>query len=81
MDIIYVIITLGRVLTLTKGQILKNYITMKILYWITAVCLLLFLVVAILLRMRDELFEGYMQVIVFIVLFIKLPFVLVTTTA
>lgn len=81
MDIIYVIITLDRVLTLTKGQILKNYITMKILYWITAVCLLLFLVVAILLRMRDELFEGYMQVIVFIVLFIKLPFVLVTTTA
>lgn len=81
MDIIYVIITLGRVLTLTKGQILKNYITMKILYWITAVCLLLFLVVAILLRVRDELFEGYMQVIVFIVLFIKLPFVLVTTTA
>lgn len=81
MDIIYVIITLNRVFTLTKGQILKNYITMKILYWITAVCLLLFLVVAILLRMRDELFEGYMQVIVFIVLFIKLPFVLVTTTA
>lgn len=81
MDIIYVIITLDRVLTLTKGQILKNYITMKILYWITAVCLLLFLVVAILLRVRDELFEGYMQVIVFIVLFIKLPFVLVTTTA
>ena len=81
MDIIYVIITLDRVLTLTKGQILKNYITMKILYWITAVCLLLFLVVAILLRMRDELFEGYMQVIVFIVLFIKLQFVLVTTTA
>ena len=81
MDIIYVIITLDRVLTLTKGQILKNYITMKILYWITAVCLLLFLVVAILLRARDELFEGYMQVIVFIVLFIKLPFVLVTTTA
>ena len=81
MDIIYVIITLDRVLTLTKGQILKNYITMKILYWIIAVCLLLFLVVAILLRVRDELFEGYMQVIVFIVLFIKLPFVLVTTTA
>lgn len=81
MDIIYVIITLDRVLTLTKGQILNNYITMKILYWITAVCLLLFLVVAILLRVRDELFEGYMQVIVFIVLFIKLPFVLVTTTA
>lgn len=81
MDIIYVIITLDRVLTLTKGQILKNYITMKILYWITAVCLLLFLVVAILLRVRDELFEGYMQVIVFIVLFIKLPFVLVITTA
>lgn len=81
MDIIYVIITLDRVLTLTKGQILKNYITMKILYWITAVCLLLFLVVAILLRVRDELFEGYMQVIVFIVLFIKLPFVLVTITA
>ena len=81
MDVIYVIITLDRVLTLTKGQILKNYITMKILYWITAVCLLLFLVVAILLRVRDELFEGYMQVIVFIVLFIKLPFVLVTTTA
>lgn len=54
---------------------------MKILYWITAVSLLLFLVVAILLRVRDELFEGYMQVIVFIVLFIKLPFVLVTTTA
>lgn len=81
MDIIYVIITLDRVLTLTKGQILKNYITMKILYWISAVCLLLFLVVAILLRVRDELFEGYMQVIVFIVLFIKLPFVLVTTTA
>lgn len=81
MDIIYVIITLDRVLTLTKGQILKNYITMKILYWITAVCLLLFLVVAILLRVRDELFEGYMQVIVFIVLFIKLQFVLVTTTA
>lgn len=81
MDIIYVIITLDRVLTLTKGQILNNYITMKILYWISAVCLLLFLVVAILLRVRDELFEGYMQVIVFIVLFIKLPFVLVTTTA
>lgn len=81
MDIIYVIITLDRVLTLTKGQILKNYITMKILYWISAVCLLLFLVVAILLRVRDELFEGYMQVIVFIVLFIKLPFVLVITTA
>ena len=81
MDIIYVIITLDRVLTLTKGQILKNYITMKILYWITAVCLLLFFVVAILLRIRDELFEEYMQVIVFIVLFIKLPFVLVTTTA
>ena len=54
---------------------------MEILDWITAVCLLLFLVVAILLRVRDELFEGYMQVIVFIVLFIKLLFVLVTTTA
>ena len=36
-----IIIALDRVLIVTKGQVYKKYITMKVLYWVIIICLLL----------------------------------------
>ena len=75
------IIALDRALIVTKGQIHKNYITMKILYRIITLHLLLSLVVAILFRLRSALFEGYSQVFVFVFRFLELSFVFITSEA
>ena len=76
-----VIIAIDRALIVTKGQIHKNYITMKILYWIITLYLLLSLVVAILFRLRSDLFEGYSQVFVFVFRFLELSFVFIASEA
>ena len=58
------IIALDRVFIITKGQIYKQYITMKTLYWIITFCLILILAIVIIFIMRYKLFKGYSQAIV-----------------
>ena len=52
-----VIIALDRVFVITKGQMYKQYITMKTLYWIITVCLVLILATVIPASLKHDLLK------------------------
>ena len=79
--ILVVIIALDRVFIITKGQMYKQYITMKTLYWIITFCLLFILAIVTIFIMRYELFKRYSQAVAFIVLFTELLFIFIIILA
>ena len=79
--LLVVIIALDRVFVITKGQIYKQYITMKTLYWIITVCLALILAMAILVSLRYESFKRHSHIIVYLQLLTELSFIFITLVA
>ena len=76
-----VIIALDRVFVITKGQMYKQYITMKTLYWIITVCLVLILATVIPASLKHDLFKQHLHVIVYVALLTELVFIFITLVA
>ena len=68
---------------ITKGQMYKQYITMKTLYWIItfvsfSFCLVLILATVIPVSLKHDLFKQHLHVIVYVVLLTELLFIFIT---
>ena len=80
-SILIVIIALDRVFVITKGQIYKQYITMKTLYWIITVCMIFTLAIVIPVSLRHESLKRHSHVIFYIVFSTELSFISITLVA
>ena len=75
-----IIITLDRALIITKAHVYKNYITMKVLYWVIIFCLLLTFTVTTLFITEINL-KRNSHVMFYIVVSAELCFIFITITA
>ena len=75
-----IIITLDRVLIITKAHVYKKYVTMKVLYWVIILCLLSTFIVMTLFIIEIN-FKQNLHVMFYIVLSAELCFILITITA
>ena len=79
-SILILIIALDRVLIITKAQVYKKYITMKVLYWVITLCLLLNIVV-VTLYIMEKILEFNSFVIIQIFLSGEFGFIFITIMA